>query len=57
LAQLEDILIRHRIAGVILADMQLDPDDRQSLCQTCRAHDCWVRSLKLGFEEIPLLEV
>jgi FlaA1/EpsC-like NDP-sugar epimerase len=56
LLQLEDTLRRHRIAGVILAGVQLDPTHQQSLTQTCSAHGCWVRTLKLGFDELPQSE-
>jgi FlaA1/EpsC-like NDP-sugar epimerase len=55
LFQLEDILKRHQVAGVILACEQLDSTGEQSVAQACLAHGCWVRRMKLGFEEMPLL--
>jgi len=56
LAQLDDILRRHQIAGVILTGELLDSINRQSVSQTCQAHGCWVRMLNLGFEELPQLD-
>jgi UDP-GlcNAc:undecaprenyl-phosphate GlcNAc-1-phosphate transferase len=50
LGQLDLILQGRTVAGVILAGVDLTPADQQSLLQTCKAHGCWVRSLRLGFE-------
>lgn len=56
LLQLEDILVRYRITGVILAGVQPGSINQGSLYQACRAHGCWVRMLRLGFEELPQLD-
>jgi UDP-GlcNAc:undecaprenyl-phosphate GlcNAc-1-phosphate transferase len=55
-AQLESILQRQSIAGVILAGISLSPAEQQALNDLCRAHGCWVRRLKLEFEELPALD-
>lgn len=52
LAQLETVLQREAIAGVILAGMDMDSGSMEALYQTCQAHGCWVRTLKLGFEKV-----
>lgn len=52
LTQLEAVLHREAVAGVILAGADLDSTESQMLYQTCQSHGCWVRTLKLEFEEV-----
>jgi UDP-GlcNAc:undecaprenyl-phosphate GlcNAc-1-phosphate transferase len=50
LAQLEAVLQRQPVAGVILAGVQPELVDLSSIHRICLAHGCWVRTLKLDFE-------
>lgn len=52
LEQLETILKRRPVAGVILAGPDLASADQQNLYQVCQEYGCWVRSLKLEFEKV-----
>lgn len=53
LSHLEAILQRQMIKGVILAGIDLAPDDEKALRDICQRHGCWVRRLKLEFVELP----
>jgi UDP-GlcNAc:undecaprenyl-phosphate GlcNAc-1-phosphate transferase len=48
--QLEAILKRYRIEGVILAGIQDSGENK--LLAICNQNNCWVRSLRLEFEQI-----
>jgi UDP-GlcNAc:undecaprenyl-phosphate GlcNAc-1-phosphate transferase len=52
LGQLEAILQGSAVAGVILAGVDLTPAEQQAIYQTCQAHGCWMRALKLGFDSV-----
>lgn len=56
LTQLEPVLQRRPVAGVILAGVDAGLMDQRAIYQTCQAHGCWVRTLKLEFEELILLD-
>ncbi|MBN2547926.1 MAG: hypothetical protein JXB15_02115 [Anaerolineales bacterium] len=50
--QLEAILEKHQVVGLILA---VDDPQSEPVCQaieTCRRRGCWVRSLRLEFEQV-----
>jgi UDP-GlcNAc:undecaprenyl-phosphate GlcNAc-1-phosphate transferase len=47
---LSSILENHHIAGVILADSEIDLTLQDDLAGLCRARGCWVRRLRLEFE-------
>ena len=50
--QLEDILERKGVQGVILADVDQDPEAMDEFISLCRLKNCWVRRLCLEFEEV-----
>jgi UDP-GlcNAc:undecaprenyl-phosphate GlcNAc-1-phosphate transferase len=50
LAQLEAVLLRQPVAGVILAGVDQELVDLIPVHRLCQAHGCWVRTLKLDFE-------
>jgi UDP-GlcNAc:undecaprenyl-phosphate/decaprenyl-phosphate GlcNAc-1-phosphate transferase len=50
LAQLDAVLQRQQVAGVILAGIQPDQVELSAIHQVCQVHGCWVRNLKLDFE-------
>ncbi len=50
LAQLDTVLQKQPVAGVILAGVDPEIVDLVTLHRLCQAHGCWVRTLKLDFE-------
>jgi UDP-GlcNAc:undecaprenyl-phosphate GlcNAc-1-phosphate transferase len=52
LDELEDILERKQVEGVILAVNARNPDSVEGIIAACRQSGCWVRGLRLEFEPI-----
>jgi UDP-GlcNAc:undecaprenyl-phosphate GlcNAc-1-phosphate transferase len=51
LSQVGDILAEHQVQGMIItAAARQDGELEKRLVETCRQHQCWVRSLRLEFE-------
>lgn len=50
--QLGTFLENRQIGGVILAGVDPNSDSSQEIMATCKRYDCWVRYLRLEFEEL-----